>query len=458
MFVNKFESKVFNCFVNKEVKQQLMDKEVEEVVIEAEVQSIVDELCEEVVTQTKSSFDRFGDDLTELIVSYLSFEDQIRLECLSKYWKNSVFNQIFELKVNNNSRLASKFVLNMTAFQSVLKKCPNLKIISFDRNVVSDGRELSLIGQYCPHIEELEYVPSFYRRTQFLDFGRQYGHRLKRLFPNSYDFHWFSPILTIVIEFLRFCPNLEEISAQIFGTKDNTIKDPNFLPNIKSIKGIKETDRFTEPQLDKFEKLVDKYYKTIISLQVTVHRDQSAILSLVARFESLVSLDLNFNDIDDSYSITRIGQNCTQLKRLNIRSFCISDEFFNVFTHFKSLEDLKLHISSHMQIYGSVKSLKYCSQLKKLYISCPQLSEDFFDSIQTYSPNIRFINIETGNPFSEQFFKSLSSMAYLKKVIHKLSYYNDLKSSLYLYRKLWKSYDPNSIEMLSDNCTKINTW
>ena len=32
----------------------------------------------------KNSFDRFGDDLTELIVSYLWFEDKVRLECVSK--------------------------------------------------------------------------------------------------------------------------------------------------------------------------------------------------------------------------------------------------------------------------------------------------------------------------------------------------------------------------------------
>ena len=30
---------------------------------------------------SRDSFDRFGDDLTELILSFMSFEDKIRLEC-----------------------------------------------------------------------------------------------------------------------------------------------------------------------------------------------------------------------------------------------------------------------------------------------------------------------------------------------------------------------------------------
>ena len=38
----------------------------------------------------KNSFDRLGDDLTELILQYLTFEDKVRLECVSKQWKNAM--------------------------------------------------------------------------------------------------------------------------------------------------------------------------------------------------------------------------------------------------------------------------------------------------------------------------------------------------------------------------------
>lgn len=39
------------------------------------------------------SFDRFGDDLCELLLSYLSFNDKIRLECVSKQWKRLVYSK-----------------------------------------------------------------------------------------------------------------------------------------------------------------------------------------------------------------------------------------------------------------------------------------------------------------------------------------------------------------------------
>src|ERR1700724_630875 len=41
----------------------------------------------------KASFDRFGDDLSELIVSYLTIEDKFRFQCLSKQWRTLGFNR-----------------------------------------------------------------------------------------------------------------------------------------------------------------------------------------------------------------------------------------------------------------------------------------------------------------------------------------------------------------------------
>ena len=113
----------------------------------------------------KNSFDRLGDDLTELILQYLTFEDKVRLECVSKQWRRLVFNKQFVIEIlgsesinyiNSNNcgqqlvsylgsiskekhnslnklmivranRLLDIRKLNIEAFESVLKKCPNIK-------------------------------------------------------------------------------------------------------------------------------------------------------------------------------------------------------------------------------------------------------------------------------------------------------------------------------------------
>ena len=47
----------------------------------------------------KDSMDRFGNDLTELILSFFTIEDTLRLECVSKQWKRYIFGKHFWLIV-----------------------------------------------------------------------------------------------------------------------------------------------------------------------------------------------------------------------------------------------------------------------------------------------------------------------------------------------------------------------
>src|SRR5690349_4260058 len=47
----------------------------------------------EEVMRSKSSFDRFGDDLTEVILSYLPFDNKFRFECLSKQIQSLIYSK-----------------------------------------------------------------------------------------------------------------------------------------------------------------------------------------------------------------------------------------------------------------------------------------------------------------------------------------------------------------------------
>ena len=78
--------------------------------------------------------DRFGDDMCELILSYLSLEDKFRFECVSKQWNRCVFEKHFELdislmkKQNSLNKVFDKTRhLSRERLKFVLKKCPNLR-------------------------------------------------------------------------------------------------------------------------------------------------------------------------------------------------------------------------------------------------------------------------------------------------------------------------------------------
>jgi len=46
---------------------------------------------------------RICDDLCEVLLSYLSFEDKIRFECVSKQWQKLIYNKQYILEVNETS-------------------------------------------------------------------------------------------------------------------------------------------------------------------------------------------------------------------------------------------------------------------------------------------------------------------------------------------------------------------
>ena len=114
----------------------------------------------------KDSMDRLGDDLTELIVSYLWFEDKVRLECVSKQWRRLVFSKQFAIEFSiypskNNLRRIVRYIHNYNKIfkkqelESLLNKCPNITKVIIHYNHIKSN-ELSLFGQYCPRQSRTE--------------------------------------------------------------------------------------------------------------------------------------------------------------------------------------------------------------------------------------------------------------------------------------------------------------
>ena len=131
---------------------------------EVECQSVTEDqsLYEEVMTKKclsrvyyRDSMERFGDDLTEEVLSHLWFSDKVMFECLSKQWQRLVFNKQTELhidyeydRIERKNSLNKLFscdknnydVMNNQSLVSILKKCPNISGVSLVNNRY--GKEL----------------------------------------------------------------------------------------------------------------------------------------------------------------------------------------------------------------------------------------------------------------------------------------------------------------------------
>jgi len=68
---------------------------------------------------SKDSFDRFGDDLCQLLLSYLSLKDRFRYECLSKQWQRVIYRTQTALICGN------PWIKNY--LEIVAKKCHHIK-------------------------------------------------------------------------------------------------------------------------------------------------------------------------------------------------------------------------------------------------------------------------------------------------------------------------------------------
>ncbi|CAG2166139.1 unnamed protein product [Oppiella nova] len=81
----------------------------------------------------KDSFERFGDDLCQLILSYLSFKECFQFECLSKQWQRLVFKNVDSL-ILSDKQLLKLPVRFRRLLSSVVRKCANITSIDIEIN------------------------------------------------------------------------------------------------------------------------------------------------------------------------------------------------------------------------------------------------------------------------------------------------------------------------------------
>jgi hypothetical protein len=104
----------------------------------------------------RNSFDRFGDDFCELILSYLDNDDKTRLQYVNSQWRRCIFGRVYEFKypleLLNLKYICEKKRLEIST--DVLKKCRFIKKLKVTINC--DGNILKLITENCKFLEHLE--------------------------------------------------------------------------------------------------------------------------------------------------------------------------------------------------------------------------------------------------------------------------------------------------------------
>ena len=312
------------CFDEMVVKEEVVeDRDSKDCTrVEGLCQSLDVMAVNESVKALKASFDRFGDDLSELIVSYLTIEDKFRFECLSKQWRRLVFNKQYVWKISRNDKSLAKSLLDNNykvknqSFEKCLRKL--WALFDIEINVITDGEVLRIIAENCHHLRRLDIALNDVISDESIEyFGQKCGQNIKSL---ALEYDHDDPPNEKIRHLLSFTSNL--VSLKVSSLDSRLLLKPNsdiLLPKLTEIE-------CNYCSIEDMIEISNKYCNQLLTIKAFEFRSQnliqSQLISCLGRFRRLQTLELNirYDIIDDDLvqQFRQMAENCRQLDRKSV--------------------------------------------------------------------------------------------------------------------------------------------
>jgi hypothetical protein len=368
----------------------------------------------------RESFDRICDDLCELIVSYLLFEDKIRFECVSKQFQRLVYNKQNSIKINEkyffffktkisiqrllfDNQISGKF--DYKAFESLLKKCKFITKISIDSHFESGDHLIELIARYCPHLKSIKFDFSSVSQKSMIDFGLNCGQKLETI-------EFLSPEQSgeTIKSLLKLCPNLLTlINIKAFDSLDSLV------PKLTKVKNLFLTEgKFMDILVNKYQNSLKSFEINIIENNININESkQKLLLRQISSFKSLQELYLMFICFESTPDLIKsIALKCKNLNILGLDVRYDSSLSLKLFESIGYFENLKSLTLIGFDGKFNIKSLKKCKQL--LFLKLDYFDDEFFDSIETITPLLSHLVLGRFGQISDKAFHSLAKLKILK--------------------------------------------
>jgi hypothetical protein len=142
---------------------------------------------------SKESFDRFGDDLCELLLSYLSISDKIHFECLSKQWQRLMFNKQQKLILSLWGESYDTIVIRDEIWQnhkfSIIKSLTKkIKFITnLEINIRINDQMLEIIAKSCQFLTKIKFDGKDIYRKYYKIFEENLGQKLEFIDINNIE-------------------------------------------------------------------------------------------------------------------------------------------------------------------------------------------------------------------------------------------------------------------------------
>ena len=257
----------------------------------------------------------------EVTYQYLSLEEKINLQYVSKQFQRTVFRRVYEFSLRQIIRptysdvtyyWSSSFIpeneSELKPIESLLKKCPNLQRIDLDGFQTNNNQisklMIQMITKYCNHLIEFNGISLNTNDCETQEFCRKFGPKLKYfLFDQSKD-----------LFVLNLFPNIEFIDeySVVKGIRVEEVLQLKQLNKLKRLKiGIALSKEHLLPQvMQKFENLthllldlntnaLDKAFKDFPSHQNL--KDLFITFPYNQDFERMLFIETNFDQMSETY-------------------------------------------------------------------------------------------------------------------------------------------------------------
>ena len=328
--------------------------------------------------------ERICDDLSEVILQFLSLEDRFRLECVSKQFQRTVYkgqvmiglpyyfyphNEEIQFKSNiaNHSeedyykeisrRLQytyhkrsksfscnnNQFIINK--FELLLKKCPNIKMIYFDGEF-EDQEEfcdqiIQLIVKYCNNLSHLLIEYSMFNAINFDIFAQKFGRSLKFV-DIMYDNRSLKET-KLCSDYCKCLPNIETFYITCLSVNWFEWK----LKNLKSLElnVYDGEEELANNLILNFESLRHLIIKCKLTTLSSVPRSIYPIIKDLSKLDLIDLRIISWNDTKQiSVLFKQLSNDCPNLKSVEFNlSFLVEDESqneSNIFT-IKTIQAIK---------------------------------------------------------------------------------------------------------------------
>ncbi|XP_054155931.1 uncharacterized protein LOC128954380 [Oppia nitens] len=415
------------------------------------------------MTTAKDSFDRFGDDLCQLLLTYLPIDSRLRLQSVSKQWLALIFNTethlVFDdklLKLFDKKSLINNKKQTLNLFKSIVKKCPNITTV-----IINDfnGDYFKLLNnkKYCSRLTHisLKHIRHNFRNSygkSFDLFCQRFGKQLQTFKINGYRIKgadlWFPKCMNSFRNLKTLDINIQGISMRY----DVIFADNKLYSLPKTMKSF--TLRLDNNSIKLFTKFTTTYGQQIKSLNLFGDdlNDENTFNTLTSGLSQMgqlkqLAISLPYYLVADQIIelLTTIGRRCRQLKQFSyttIVSRIDLNQIFVLIAKHMSPQLRRLSVDCYhkydKQLPLTSDSLKRLHRLTHLTLRVYNwqiIGNSFFSNIYRILPRLQYIHCDCVSINAESII-ALGQLAHLTDVYLVCDQYKLITNESFLSKHL----------------------